>query len=604
MIARPRILIPLLLAAFAQLSTAQEAAVPEVKPPVDGHLLGALPAGAIAFAETSGLDELITSLKTAPIYQTLVESDQFKEMQATEEYEKFQDGLGLAEFILRMDLWEAGEKIFGGRTGLALYPKKDSEQPDVVFLLRPADTSAWAKQRIWTDPLLGLAAKRVDRKRFSWGLKVYEVKGDGDTPVFFALHKDWVAFSTNGKLLENTVSLQVLDPKERARRKLKKAESLAGDAAFQSMAEMVGDDHLARIMVDTKTISKGTGGRLGLPKKMDNPLLSLVAGGILEMAANSKFGTVTIDTDESGFVLEAGFDGDPSKLDERFQVFFSDHPKSGTSALPEVPGLIGGFTFYRDIATWYRSRDELLVEEVLPEFDKFEAGVGNLLPGKDIGEDVLPLLGKNVTFVSALQDYDHVEGEPGVKLPGFAFIVELEEAEEATDIFQLFFQTLLSVLNFEAGKQNRQPWLIDVKMHDEIKVTTARYLENPKGKDLPIVFNFLPASARVGNKYIVSSSLQLCEQLIDAVSKPATSERFKENMHFEVRFNPLATILSANAEHFEAQRVSEGRTAKQAKADVSLFLTVLRGLDSFSTSSSADKDGFKFRVKGSLNQDK
>jgi hypothetical protein len=602
MIARPRILIPFFIAAFAHVSIAQEVVVPEEKPPAEASLLGAVPAGAIAFAETSGLDELVASIKISPTYQTLIESDQFKEIQATEDFEKFQDGVGLAEFILRMDLWEAGEKLFGGRSGLALYPKKDSEQPDLVFLLRPADASAWAKQRIWTDPLLWFAADRVDKKRFSWGLKVYEIEGDGDSPVFFALHKKWVAVSTNVQLLENTISLQINDPKERARRKLKTTKSLETDTAFKTMAKTLGDDHLARILVDTKAISKGTGGRLGLPKKMDNALVSLVAGGILELAATSKYGTVTVDTAENGFILEAGLDGDPSKLAERFQVFFNGHPKSGTSPLPEVPGLIGGFTVYRDIATWYRSRDELLMEDVLPEFDKFEAGVGNLLPGKDIGADVLPLLGRNVTFVSALQSYDHLAGEPGVKLPGFAFIIDLEEAEKATDIFQLFFQTLLSVLNFEAGNQNRQPWLIDMKMHDEIKITTARYLENPKGEDLPIVFNFLPASARVGNKYIVSSSLQLCEQLVDRISKPTPGEFLKENLHFEVRFGPLARILAANSDHFEAQRVGEGRSANQAKSDVSLFLSVLRGLDSFSTSSSADKDGFKFRVKGSLNQ--
>jgi hypothetical protein len=602
MIARPRILIPFFFALLAHWSFAQEVVVPGEKLPVEASLLGAVPAGALAFVETTGLEELISSIKTSSTYQTLIESDQFKEIQATEEYEKFEKALGLAEFILRTDLWEAGEKLFGGRAGLALYPKKDSEKPDLVFLLRPADVSVWAKQRIWTDPVLWFAADRVDKKRFSWGLKVYQIEGDGDSPVYFALHKQWVAFSTNLEILEKTISLQINDPEELTRRKLKKAKSLETDAAFMAMAKMVGDDHLARALIDTKAISKGTGGRLGLPAKMDNALVSLVAGGILELAANSKYGTVTVDTDESGFVLEAGFDGDPAKLDERFQVFFSDHPKSGTQALPEVPGLIGGFTFYRDIATWYRCRDELLVEEILPEFDKFESGIGNLLPGKDIGEDVLPLLGRNVTFVSALQDYDHLEGKPGVKLHGFAFIIDLKEAEEATDIFQLFFQTLLAVLNIEAGNQNRQPWLIDLKMHNEIKITTARYLENPKGTDLPIVFNFLPASASVGNKYIVSSSLQLCEQLVDTLSQPAPGELLKENLHFEVRIDPLAQILAANSDHFEAQRVGEGRTVKQARSDVSLFFSVLKGLDSFSTSSSANKDGFKFRVKGTLNQ--
>ena len=83
----------------------------------------------------------------------------------------------------------------------------------------------------------------------------------------------------------------------------------------------------------------------------------------------------------------------------------------------------------RDFTGWYRHREELLREQVLPGFDQFEAGLGNLLPGKDFSEDVLPLIGSNLTFVTAPQDYSHLDGEPGVKLPGFALIVELARPE-------------------------------------------------------------------------------------------------------------------------------------------------------------------------------
>lgn len=574
--------------------------VPDAKPPVDKPLLGSLPSGALAFAETSGLGEVIVALKESQLWKTVTESEQYKEFQTSEQGEQVEDGTGLAEFMFRMDLWEASEKLLGGRAAVALYPKKDSKEPDIAFLLRPASPATWFAQRIWTDPLLGLTTKRYDRKRFSWGLKVYQPKNGGGPMI--ALHKHWIAVATNADLLEKTISLQITEPKERKRRELVDAKPLAEDPEFIKMSEHIGADHLARALVDLKSLSKMNGGRFGLPKKLDNPLASLLGGGVVELAAGSNYGTITLNTEGAGFVLEAGFDGDPRKLGKQYQVFFSDAPKSGIQALPEVPGLIGGFTAYRDFATWYRSRDELMAEAVLPEFDKFEAGLGNLLPGKDVGEDVLPLLGENITFVSALQSYDHLKGAPGVKLPGFAAIIDLNEAQEAGDIFQLFFQTLLSVLNFEAGEQGRQPWLIDVKMHGDIKISTARYLENPKGERLPIVFNFLPAAARVGDKYIVSSSLQLCEQLVEALQKPP-GKVIDSNLLFEVRFDPLAQILEANAEHFIAQRVGEGRTAKQAEADVTLALTLIRGLKSLSASTSAGETGFKLKITGNFNEE-
>lgn len=595
--------LPALTALFITGSTlAQDA--PAAAKPKTGPLAAALPSGAFVFAETSGMSELIAAVRDSDAVKTILESEQLKEFQATEEFEKTEAGRKLAEFILRMDLWEAGRKLFGGQMGVALYPKKDSEKPDAVFLIRPEDPEAWDKQRIWTDPLLALSAKRTQRLRWGWEVKVYQTKGQGGFPGFIALHDEWLAVATTRELLEKTISLQIDDPALRTRMRLKKVATLEKDAAYKKMKARVGGEHLARAFIDTKLISQAVGGRLGLPEKMDNPLASLIAGGIVELAAHSTLATITVDNDHNGLALEAALDGDSKKLPERYQVFFNDYPKSGTARLPEVPGLIGGFTIYRDIATWYRSRDALLQEQVLPGFDKFEAGIGNLLPGKDVGEDVLPLLGNNVTFVSALQGYDHVKGQPGVKLPAFAFVIDLDKVDEGSDIFQLFFQTLLSVLNFEAGKQERQPWLIDMKMHGDVKVSTARYLENPEGDRLPIVFNFLPASARIGDRYIVSSSLDLCENLIDAVQKPDYGKPVNENLGFHVRFGPLADILEANAEHFEAKRVGEGRTAKQAQADVAIFLSLLRNMKDFSATTSATKDGFKLRLTGTVNESK
>ncbi|MDB4491596.1 hypothetical protein N9260_01085 [bacterium] len=157
-------------------------------------------------------------------------------------------------------------------------------------------------------------------------------------------------------------------------------------------------------------------------------------------------------------------------------------------------------------------------------------------------------------------------------------MIDLAEPEEGEAVFQLFVQTLLSVLNLEATKQKRQPWLIDTKEHHGIKITTARYFHKPKGKDLPIVFNFLPAAARVGNQYVVSSSLQVCRQLIDALGQSNDAARLNQNFGFRLEVDPLVSALRANEAHLQTQRVVEGRSVKQAKSDIDLLLTILGGL--------------------------
>ena len=360
----------------------------------------------------------------------------------------------------------------------------------------------------------------------------------------------------------------------------------------------MGTDHLGRVFVNTGALAKATGGRFGLPKKMDNPLFSLLVGGILELVVHSPYAGLTLDIDADQFVLSAGVAGERGQLGETFAPFFAKPPATGTRPIPAVPQLIGGVTIYRDFADWYGRREELLQPQVLPGFDQFEAGLGNLLPGRDFGEDVLPQVGKNITFVAARQDYSHLDGKPGVKLPGFAVIFELGRPDEGAETFQLFFQTLSAILNLQAGQQGRKPWLLDTEIYKDVKVSYGRYLKKPEGDRLNLVFNFMPASARVGDNFIISSSVDLCRNLIDALKKPENNKRVEKNFNFEFHFDPFADIIDANQDFFQAQRIQQGRTANEAKQDMAAVLNLLRYFKSLDFNTTATNDAFTVELKG------
>ncbi len=551
-----------------------------------------LPSGAFVFVEADDLADVVKIAHESGAFEAIEASALYQEFKDSEPYQKAIAGKALAEHVLRMDLWEAGERLLDGHIGVGLYPKDASKEPNVVVLVRPADGEAWENQHQWIRPLLRLAGKRLPAEQ---GIEAYEFKPDKKASLYAALHEAWVLFGTDSKLLEKTIALQGGTEPE--------ITTLAEHAAFERMAALTKEDspHI-RALIDTAMIKKGLGERLGIPEKLDNPLGSLVAGGIAELIANSSTAAITLDVTAQGFVLDTRLDSNPGRLDPRFQVFFCKHPESGIERLPSVPNMIGGFTFYRQIGEWYRNRDQFMQDQVLPGFDKFETGIGNILPGKDFGEDVMPLIGDNITFVSAVQDYAHLDGELGIKLPAFAAIVDLAQPEEGEAVFKLFVQTLLSVLNFEAAKQQRQPWLVDAKVHNGVSITTARYLENPKGDDLPIVFNFLPAAARVGDQYIVSSSLSLCQKLIDRLQSPSdANEKLNRNFGFHLEMNPLIDVLKANESHLQAKRIVEGRSVEQAQGDIAIALTLLSGFKHLGASTSATSDGFTLRLHGAFN---
>jgi hypothetical protein len=310
---------------------------------------------------------------------------------------------------------------------------------------------------------------------------------------------------------------------------------------------------------------------------------------------------VTLDAGANGLSITTAVARDDKKFDEAHQAFVPKD-RRGVSPPPRIPDLIGAFTLYRDFAHWYAHREDLLQEQVLPGFDKFETGLANILPGRDFGEDVLPLIGKRLTFVAAPQDYSHLDGEPGVKLPGMALIVELAKPDEATTLLQLFFQTLAAILNLEAGQQGRQPWVVTSEAYRDVQVSYARYLQKPSGKNLGIVYNFLPASARVGDRFIISSSLPLCKQLIDDLhdgkdaSNVATTP---QTMRAEVRFDSLANLLNSDKEFFVGRMTQEGRTTEEAKSEFAAILDLLRRFNSLEATTELQPAVFKLHIEGS-----
>ena len=548
-------------------------------------LAGSLPPGALAYGELSRLDQVIERVQHSEYLKLALTSPEFEAFRKTPHYRKAQAGRTILQIQLGMDLWTAAKKLIGGRVAVALYPKPDSNQPDVVALIRVTDPKILTRLRERLDPLLQLADEQIERSENSDGDELFDLDGK----AFVALSQDWLAAASREELLTKTLALLHGTA----------MQSLADDKSFVAMTRQMGGDHLLTTYVNLETIAKAAGKRLGLPEKSDNPLGSLLVGGFIELAVRSPYAGLTMDVKEHEFTLTAGVAGSPKSLGKTHQSFFSDPAGPGTPAIPKPPSLIGGFTIHRDFADWYRNREELLQPKVLPAFDKFESGLANLLPGRDFGQDVMPLIGKNLTFVSAPQDYSHLDGKPGVKLPGFALLVDLAQPKEAAEIFQLFFQTFSSILNIQAGQQGRQPWIMESQSYKDVQITFGRYLKKPSGKRLPLVFNFMPASARVGDKFIISSSLGLCRQLIDELKKPPNDEkRPNKNLNFEFYLGPFADILEANQEYFQARRIQEGRSPEQAKADIAMYLRILHSFDSLSLSTSVKSDAFQVQFLG------
>ena len=561
----------------------------------DINLANATPSGAVFFAEVSGLEPWIEKLQNSAIVASLPGNPQVQAFYQSPQGKKADAGRKLIETQLGMDLWTLAKSLFGHRMSVALYPHEGRKEPDAVIIVQAKEAASLNRIRERLDPLLVLIGDQTQASQGPSGSSLRNYDGK----LFVADKDNWVVLASTQNLITSTVSLLTGGTSETQK-------SLGQDAAFVAMTQQMGDQHLVRSFLNLDFIAKGKGGRLG-PEKLDNPLASLIGGGLFELVNHSPFFGSTLDLNNERLLLTNAVAGKPDSIGEKYQPLFAAANKPDAAQLPTVPNLIGGFTLHRDFAGWYKRREELLQAKVLPEFDKFETGLGNLLPSRDFGTDILPTFGRNLTFVAAPQDYAHLQGKPGLQLPGLALIIDLAKPDEGSEILNLFFQTISTITNLNAAQQGRQPWVLSSESYKDVQITYGKYGQKPKGNPLPIIFNFMPASARVGDKFVMSSSVDLCKRLVDFYKSPttttattttATAKPTRDDFRFELTGESLANILEVNRGLLEARSIAqEGKTTEQAQADTTTLLQLVRAVRSLRLSNGAEGAGYQIQLE-------
>ena len=115
-----------------------------------------------------------------------------------------------------------------------------------------------------------------------------------------------------------------------------------------------------------------------------------------------------------------------------------------------------------------------------------------------------------------------------------------------------------------------------------------------------IRYNFTPCFARVGNQFVVASTLELGHELVGLLQKEAErvekGQRFVGNQH--VYATGIADILSAFEEQLIAQAILDhGLPPDDAKAQVRDFISIVRRLGGISLQSDYQKNEFRLDVR-------
>jgi hypothetical protein len=307
----------------------------------------------------------------------------------------------------------------------------------------------------------------------------------------------------------------------------------------------------------------------------DNPMGVLLFAGLTETLRNSTWLSLALHIDGQSLALRAAADGKPS-ASSAFMI-----PAAPVGALPilAVPRQMAGLSFYRDLHAFYAAKDQLFPERT-SGLIFFENMMGIFFSGRDLNEEIMGETCPEVRLVMAGQAYDKAMGTPRVQIPAFALVLRIRHPDEFARVAEEAWQKAVGLTAITRGQQAEPGLIIDRETYQGVRFTFAT---NAAGKHddpahLPERFNFCPALARVGDCFVLSSTVGLARDLIDALKQASPAAKaVRKAVHTLAELDgvQLGAVLRANREALISRNmVGKGHTREQAQREVDGMATL------------------------------
>jgi hypothetical protein len=198
--------------------------------------------------------------------------------------------------------------------------------------------------------------------------------------------------------------------------------------------------------------------------------------------------------------------------------------KPATRPLLEPKNVIFSTSFYLDLAKFYEQRSKLYPEDAVKGIDEGEKQLAKFLPDVKIGT-LLSQTSPYHRFVVVAQDEFGYKTRPKQAIPAFAYVLELSDPVP----FAKSMNTLLRAAALAAGLQVKLK-IVEEK-HGDYDIVGYRFPENGKvpGDTTGARFSYSPCFCRVGNQFVVSSTMELAGELVDLLDAEKKSEKLVES---------------------------------------------------------------------------
>jgi hypothetical protein len=249
-----------------------------------------------------------------------------------------------------------------------------------------------------------------------------------------------------------------------------------------------------------------------------------------------------------------------------------------------------------DVAKLWENRAKLFNEKQLKTLEEVDTKSGLFLAGTRVSK-LLTEAGPYQRVVVAHQAKAGYKTAPGQYIPAFAFVLEMREPES-------FSKRAETILRGAALLATTQVPLKSVEeKHGERRIVGYRFSEDGKfkGDVSNIRFNFSPCFVPVGNQFVLSSSLELCHELVDLLDEETASPKSAGGsppVQTRVFASGATALLDAFKDRFFTQTIlDQAIPPARAKEQVEAFTDWVRRLGSLQIEAGYGRADFHYDIR-------
>jgi hypothetical protein len=375
--------------------------------------------------------------------------------------------------------------------------------------------------------------------------------------------------------------------------------SAANLAGVASARKLLPEHPALWAWLNFEPIKKLPQAKILFAEKQNDTNLTVVAGGTLNLLRRSAFVCAGLSQhdDRLGLTirLPSGWDGMP----EQFSTFRPAAGQAGTLPLLEPKNVILSSSYFFDAAKLLENRDKLFNKQQLKAFDQFDKNSGRFLGGVRFSK-LVAAAGSHQRIVVAQQTHPGYKTRPNQLFPAGAVVIEMRNPEE----FGKSMETVLRSAALLVGFQ------FELKLTEEkrgnYQIVGYRFPEGDgkakKPRRLPgdIRYNFSPSFVRVGNQFVISSTIELARDMVDVLEKEAKAPSPKADpvvARTRIYAKGGAAVLRAFQDQLLTQAIlNRALSPEEAQRQVNQFIGLVAQLGYVQIQQQYHKNSFHYDI--------